>query len=107
MTLSTHVLDVGLGHPAQGIPVRAERETPDGWQSVASRVTDVDGRVSPLVATGEWQPGRWRLIFDVSGYLGAEATFPTVTVELNALSAHRLHVPLLLNRHGYTVYRGS
>ncbi len=107
MTLSTHVLDVGVGHPARGIAVRAERETADGWQSVATGITDADGRVSPLVAMAEWQPGRWRLIFEVSDYLGAEATFPTVTLELNALSAHRLHVPLLLNRHGYTVYRGS
>lgn len=107
MTLSTHVLDVGLGHPAQGIPVRANLATAEGWTPLAAGVTDVDGRVSELVAAGEWRAGRWQLIFDVSDYLGAEALFPTVTIELNALSAHRLHVPLLLNRHGYTVYRGS
>jgi len=107
MSLSTHVLDVGLGHPAQGIAVGAERETPDGWVPVASGVTDVDGRVSPLVEAGAWHAGRWRLTFGVIDYLGAEALFPTVTIELNVLSAHRLHVPLLLNRYGYTVYRGS
>jgi 5-hydroxyisourate hydrolase len=107
VSLSTHVLDVGAGHPATGVPVRAERATPEGWASVAAGITDPDGRVSPLVASGEWSAGRWRLVFDVSEYLGAEALFPTVTVELNALSAHRLHVPVLLNRYGYTVYRGS
>ena len=107
MSLSTHVLDVGAGHPAVGVPVRAERATPAGWAAVASGITDLDGRVAPLVAGGEWQAGSWRLIFDVSDYLGAQALFPTVTVELNALSAHRLHVPVLLNRYGYTVYRGS
>ena len=107
MSLSTHVLDVGLGHPAQGIAVRAERATHDGWASAAEGVTDIDGRVSELVGASEWHAGQWRIVFDVSDYLGAEALFPTVTVELNVLSAHRLHVPLLLNRYGYTVYRGS
>jgi hydroxyisourate hydrolase len=107
MSLSTHVLDVGVGHPAAGIPVAASRSTPEGWVAVASGITDGDGRVSPLVADGEWRAGSWLLTFDVSDYLGAEALFPTVTIELNALSAHRLHVPVLLNRYGYTVYRGS
>lgn len=110
MSLSTHVLDVGVGHPAQGIPVRAERaapETSEGWLVVSSGVTDADGRVSPLVDGSDWRAGRWRLTFDVSDYLGAEALFPSVTIDLNVLSARRLHVPLLLNRYGYTVYRGS
>ena len=31
----------------------------------------------------------------------------TITVDVNALSARRLHVPVLLNRYGYTVYRGG
>jgi 5-hydroxyisourate hydrolase len=107
VSLSTHVLDVGLGHPAQGIAVRAKMATPDGWVPVATGTTDVDGRVSELVGAGDWRAGRWQVVFDVSDYLGAAALFPTVTIELNVLSAHRLHVPLLLNRYGYTVYRGS
>lgn len=107
MSLSTHVLDVGAGHPAAGIPVVASRFTPEGWAAVASDITDVDGRVSPLVIEGEWHAGRWLLTFDVSDYLGSEAMFPTISVELNALSARKLHVPVLLNRYGYTVYRGS
>jgi 5-hydroxyisourate hydrolase len=107
MSLSTHVLDVGIGRPAAGIGVRAERATPEGWASVAAGITDSDGRVAPLLVGGEWHAGSWRLVFDVSEYLGAEALFPTVTIELNVLSAAKLHVPLLLNRFGYTVYRGS
>jgi 5-hydroxyisourate hydrolase len=107
MSLSTHVLDVGAGHPAAGIPVVASRSTSEGWAAVASGITDVDGRVSPLVDDSEWHEGRWLLTFDVSNYLGAEAMFPTVTIELNAPSAQRLHIPVLLNRFGYTVYRGS
>lgn len=107
MSLSTHVLDVGGGHPAAGIPVRAERATSEGWAVAASGTTDSDGRVAPLVTDGAWQAGRWRLIFQVGDYLGADALFPTVTVELDVSSAQRLHVPVLLNRYGYTVYRGS
>ncbi len=87
--------------------MRAELLSPDGWVPVASGITDVDGRVSPLVGDGQWHAGAWRLVFDVRDYLGDEAMFPTITIELNALSAHKLHVPVLLNRFGYTVYRGS
>ena len=107
MSLSTHVLDVGAGHPAAGISVVASRATPEGWAAVASAITDVDGRVSPLVHDTQWHAGRWLLTYDVVDYLGAEAMFPTITIELNAPSSQRLHVPVLLNRYGYTVYRGS
>lgn len=106
MSLSTHALDVGAGQPAAGVPVRAERLSRDGWVLVGSGTTDADGRVSPLVAQPEWGAGRWRLVFDVRAYLG-DGLFPTVTVELEVGSADRLHVPVLLNRYGYTVYRGS
>lgn len=107
MSLSTHVLDIGAGHPAAGIPVRAERVEAGASVVVSSATTDTDGRVATLVDESDWGAGVWRLIFDVRDYLGAEALFPTVTVELSVLSARKMHVPLLLNRYGYSVYRGS
>ncbi len=107
MSLSTHVLDVGAGRPAAGIPVRAERWTPEGFASVAAALTDADGRIPSLLAAGEWRAGRWQLVYELADYLGADALFQKVTIELNPATSERLHVPLLLNRFGFTVYRGS
>jgi 5-hydroxyisourate hydrolase len=104
--LSTHVLDVSAGHPAEGVAVRADRWE-GGWQVVASAFTDADGRVAALVSGEEWAAGRWRLTFELSGYLGEDAFFPTATVEFNVPSPDRLHIPLLLSPFGYTTYRGS
>jgi hydroxyisourate hydrolase len=107
VSLSTHVLDVGAGHPAAGIPVRAERWTPEGFASVAAALTDTDGRISSLLSAGEWHAGRWQLVYEIGDYLGPDALFQTVTIELNPTTDERLHVPLLLNRYGFTIYRGS
>ena len=107
MTLSTHVLDVGAGRPAQGVPVQASLRTAGGWQLIAEGSTDADGRVSPLVAAGHWRAGLWQLSFAVGDYLGPDALFPRFTLEIAAPSADRLHIPLLLNRFGMTTYRGS
>lgn len=106
MTLSTHVLDVAAGHPAQGIAVRAERWA-DGWLPAGSGVTDEDGRISTLVTADAWSIGRWRISFEIGDYHGAESFFRTATIELNVTSPDRLHLPLLLSPFGCTTYRGS
>ena len=46
MSLSTHVLDAGLGRPAAGVPVRLERAGALGALAEAS--TNSDGRVPDL-----------------------------------------------------------
>ena len=100
MSLSTHVLDTTRGEPARGVPVRLERDgTP-----VAEGVTDDDGRLRLDLA----EPGRHRLVFDISAYLGPGAFFPEVTVAFQVTTPDQhLHVPLLLSPYGYTTYRGS
>jgi 5-hydroxyisourate hydrolase len=45
-------------------------------------------------------------VFDTATYLGA-SFFPEVTVTFEVTAERHLHVPLLLSRFGYTVYRGS
>jgi 5-hydroxyisourate hydrolase len=116
VSLSTHVLDTARGEPARGLRVRLDRaERPDTaapgpprWAPVADGVTDADGRLRGWVPPGRWGAGRYRLVFDTGGYLGAQAFFPQVTVEFTVTdpgAAH--HVPLLLGPYSYTTYRGS
>ena len=105
MTLSTHVLDTGLGEPASGVPVRLERAHDGGWVPLAAGVTDVDGRVRDLVTEGEWHAGTYRLIFDTAA---RSAFFPEVSVVFFVAEPSRHHhVPLLLSPYGYSTYRGS
>jgi hydroxyisourate hydrolase len=109
MTLSTHVLDVDAGRPVGSLPVRAERwdEAAGAWLAVAAGTTDAEGRTGDLVPAAEWVSGRWRLVFEVGAYHGADAFWPQVTVEALVAEATHHHLPLLLARHGYTTYRGS
>lgn len=108
--LTTHVLDVGRGRPAAGVGVRLERRGADGaWKAVAEGRTDGDGRVRDFGVALE--AGVHRLTFDIGPWYRAqgETNFhPEVPIvfEVRDPSEHH-HVPLLLNRFGYSTYRGS
>jgi 5-hydroxyisourate hydrolase len=106
--ISTHVLDTVTGEPARGVPVRLDRRDGDAWRTIAAGNTDGDGRLRPRIPAAEWQPGGYRLVFEVQPYLGREAFFPEITVAFHVADTDRpYHVPLLLSRYGYTTYRGS
>jgi 5-hydroxyisourate hydrolase len=105
MSLSTHVLDAGLGRPASGVAVRLDR---DG-ACLAQARTDDDGRVRELAA--ELPVGDYRLSFDTGGYLaatGQRGFYPEVVVAFRVTDAERHHhVPLLLSAYAYSTYLGS
>lgn len=103
-TLSTHVLDTGLGRPAAGIPVRLER---DG-SVLGSFATDPDGRARLAGVT--LTPGRYRLVFDPSQYFknsGRSSLYPEVAISFEVTADEHYHLPLLLSPFGYTTYKGS
>jgi 5-hydroxyisourate hydrolase len=112
-TISTHVLDTGLGKPAAGIAVTLYRLADDGRPlRLTQALTDSDGRVRdllerPLVA------GAYRLEFDLAR--GPEVTdadeprfFRRVSLDLQVTDVGRsYHVPLLLAPFSVSSYRGS
>ena len=110
--ITTHVLDTARGCPAAGLPITLARQTPQGWQDIASGHTNADGRVIGLLPDGQPLPaGRWRMHFDTATYfkaLGENAFYPwaDVVFQTQAPEAH-FHIPLLLSPFGYTTYRGS
>ena len=109
--ITTHVLDTSAGRPAAGVPVELAAAEGEGWIPVSRTTTDDDGRAI-LAAEGEIESaGRYRVRFDVEGYLAGrtpEAFYPSVDVVFNVSdpSQHH-HVPLLISPFGYTTYRGS
>lgn len=106
-TLTTHILDLSCGRPAANVPVRAEVFLDGQWVAMpTTTLTNSDGRAFDLVPADKWQPGRWRIIFDIDSYTPG-AFFPTVTIEFCTKDNAHYHVPLLLNNFGYSTYRGS
>ncbi|WP_214413680.1 hydroxyisourate hydrolase [Sphaerisporangium fuscum] len=107
MSLSTHVLDSGTGHPAEGVGVSLYR----GDRLVAAGVTDHDGRLRDWLPDGEPGKGVHRLVFDTGAYFarcGTAGFYPEVVVTFVIDDpAEHYHVPLLLSPFAYSTYRGS
>jgi 5-hydroxyisourate hydrolase len=111
--ITTHVLDLNAGRPAQGVSVILSARTADGrWEELAAGKTDLDGRARDLLpASHLLSAGIYRLRFDTAAYfhsLGVPTFYPDVVVTFLVTdpAAHH-HVPLLLSPFGYSTYRGS
>lgn len=105
--ITTHILDLTRGAPANDVSVRLYQ----GDAMVSQGVTDADGRIVnwqneiTLVAT------KYRLEFDVEPYftrLSSSSFYEDVHISfrVDAVDEH-YHVPLLLSPFGYSTYRGS
>ena len=103
-TLSTHVLDSGLGCPAAGLALGL---TGPDEALLAKAATHADGRVrfdlapAPGDPTVLFETGTW---FDAAG---RDHLHPSVTVSFTVTDQPHLHVALLLGPWSYTTYRGS
>jgi 5-hydroxyisourate hydrolase len=111
--ISTHVLDISLGKPVAGVPVRLERQERTGnWVSLGSAQTDGDGRCPQLLPESlVLSEGIYRLVFETRSYYARHSVaglYPVVeiTFEVRKGESH-FHIPLLLSPNGYTTYRGS
>lgn len=109
--LSTHVLDVYSGHPAQNVAVTFFCND----EKIATLHTNEDGRIPDLAEQGyTLASGTYELHFDIGSYFKAKqinADNPFLNIvpirfELDATAKH-YHVPLIVSPWGYQMYRGS
>jgi 5-hydroxyisourate hydrolase len=110
--ISTHILDLMRGEPANDVPIRLERQEASGnWRILNSARTDHDGRCDQLLPDDQISPGLYRLSFDTASYFVAQkisALYPVVEVTFQVRDGEsQFHIPLLLSANGYTTYRGS
>jgi 5-hydroxyisourate hydrolase len=106
--ITTHVLDVVLGKPANGIGVRLELQKDGRWTELARAETDKDGRCQNLDVDAP--EGLYRLIFETGEHLrrlGRASIYPEITITFRCSGEAHYHLPLLLSDNGYTTYRGS
>lgn len=115
--LSTHVLDMVAGGPADGVEVELFRLDATGGRTlVTRRSTNQDGRTDePLLAGDAYAGGTYELVFHMGAYFratGAKMAEPPFldVVPLRFTLAPEdghYHVPLLCSPWGYSTYRGS
>uniref|UniRef100_A0A0K0DKV0 5-hydroxyisourate hydrolase n=1 Tax=Angiostrongylus cantonensis TaxID=6313 RepID=A0A0K0DKV0_ANGCA len=110
-SVSTHILDISLGRPAEGVTILAYVEEGGQWKLIGNRSTTADGRVpwvSPNVALTR---ANYKLQFMIGNYyekLSIQTFYPYVEVVFTITDAtQHYHVPLTLSPYGYSTYRGS
>jgi 5-hydroxyisourate hydrolase len=115
--LTTHILDVTIGRPAEGVRVELyESVEPLQRKLIADVVTNADGRTDkPLISAEQARAGRFELIFHAGDYFRrrrAELADPPfldiIPIRFGVADpqAH-YHVPLLVSPWSYSTYRGS
>jgi 2-oxo-4-hydroxy-4-carboxy-5-ureidoimidazoline decarboxylase len=115
--LSTHVLDVHAGHPAQGVAIELSEIGGAGAARVVKRAaTNADGRTdAPLFTNMPIPIATYELRFAVADYFAkarapmAEPPFlDIVPVRFSVAEPEGCyHVPLLVTPWSYSTYRGS
>jgi 5-hydroxyisourate hydrolase len=106
--ITTHVLDVVIGKPADGVAVRLEKQENSIWIIVSESATDADGRCRDLIDVAI--AGIYRLTFSTGSYLarkGRGSIYPEIAITFNCVGDEHYHLPLLLSDNSYTTYRGS
>ena len=114
--LTTHVLDVVTGKPAEGVRIDFSVLDGEAWRAVRTVHTNEDGRnAEPLLTAETIKVGRYQLVFFVAEYFRRIGTvlpdppfLEQAVVQFGiADAATHYHVPLLASPWTYTTYRGS
>jgi 5-hydroxyisourate hydrolase len=115
--LTTHVLDVTRGRPAERVRIELYEFAAGGGRTlIADVATNADGRTeAPLIGGKDARVGRFELVFHAGDYFrrqGVKTADPPF-LDLIPLrfaiadpGAH-YHVPLLVSPWSYSTYRGS
>jgi len=110
--LSSHVLDISKGNPAQDVKVDLEKLAPDNrWTAVAIEKTDSNGRISNFLLSGkDANKGIYKLKFHTQSYFlnqKIETFYPYIEVIFEIKDNRHYHVPITVSPYGYSTYRGS
>lgn len=105
-SLSTHILDISTGKPAQGVTVYLAL----GEQVLAQGMTDSHGRIGEFLAP--LTAGRYRLVANTGEWFearGIATVFPCLQIDfvIQDQADEHFHLPFLIAPGGWSTYRGS
>ena len=111
--LSSHILDIQSGFPAQGVKISLHKLNQDNqWTKIEERTTDSNGRVKDFLEkkTPEGNKGVYKLTFHVKDYFLSQKQdtfYPFIEVVFEIKDDNHYHVPITLSAYGYSTYRGN
>ena len=111
-TISTHVLDTGVGKPVSGMDVTLFNVMNGQRTEVAHDRTGSNGRIEKLGGKQEaLRKGTYCLHFSTEPYFlnqSREVFYPYVEVTFHIDGQQpNYHIPLVLSPFGYVTYRGT
>ncbi|MCF8579367.1 hydroxyisourate hydrolase [Enterobacter ludwigii] len=105
-TLSTHILDISTGKPAQGVTVHLQQE----GKTLATDVTNAQGRITTFVPF--LPAGRYRLVAEIGEWFretGRDTLYPCAQIDFvtGGTAEEHFHLPFVIAPGGWSTYRGS
>ena len=110
--LSSHILDIGKGMPADGVTIKLEKYSPQTktWSFADEKVTDKGGRVPNFLDGSAANNGIYKLTYYTAEYFkrsNTDSFYPFIEVVFEITNNTHYHVPITLSAYGYSTYRGS
>lgn len=110
--LSTHILDISVGLPAENVSIKLEKLNASDmqWQFISEKNTNKDGRINDFLPLENSNDGTYRLTFYVADYFknkNIDTFYPFIEVVFKIEGKTHFHVPITLSAFGYSTYRGS
>lgn len=109
--LSTHILDISKGEPAQGVDIALYKLGPaDEWRQVASGKTNESGRIADFLPEIQNNTGTYKLKFYTEPYFQAQrlkSIYPFVEIVFHIEGTGHYHIPITMSANGYSTYRGN
>lgn len=110
--LSSHILDVSKGIPANGVTIRLEKmdQKTNNWVKIDEKVTDKNGRIGDFLKANQSNLGIYKLTYFTKEYFKrnqTESFYPYIEVVFEIKDESHYHVPITLSAFGYATYRGN
>lgn len=98
LSLSSHILDVSLGKPAENVKITLNKLVDGEWitNDANVKLTSSDGRASDFQQIGDSKIGIYKLRFDIDDYyfqtIGTSRLYPFIEVswkiQFNSFNSH-------------------
>ena len=110
--LSTHILDINAGKPANGITIKLFKydDQTSQWKMIEEGITDKNGRIANFLPKQKNNEGTYKLSFETMNYFSSQnmqSIYPFIDVVFKIEGASHYHIPITMSANGYATYRGN